>query len=56
MLSDELIELCRNADRMLFNRSAGLADDEPDWNKGSSMREWAVSTLRGLFGEQEGKS
>ena len=56
MLSDELIELCRNADRMLFNRSAGLADDEPDRNKGSSMREWAVSTFRGLFGEQEGKS
>ena len=56
MLSDELIEMCRHADRMLFNRSAGHADDVPEQNKGSSIRKWAVSTLRSLYGRKEGKS
>lgn len=40
MLSDELVELCRNADRMLFNRSAGI-NDESEHHKHDSLMKWA---------------
>jgi CRP-like cAMP-binding protein len=49
MLSNELIEICRNADRMLFNRSAGIAD-ESEHHKQSGLRDWATNVYKKLHG------
>lgn len=49
MLSDDLIELCRNADRMLFNRSAGIAD-ETEYHKRASLMEWAAHVYKHIHG------
>lgn len=49
MLSDELVELCRNADRMLFKRSAGI-EDESQHQKHTSLMEWATHVYKNLHG------
>ena len=49
MLSNELVEHCRNADRMLFNRSAGI-NDESEHEKRTSHMDWATYVLRKLHG------
>lgn len=51
MLSDELIELCRNADRILFNRSSGISDEHTQDNH-SGLKAWAAKVYRKLHGEQ----
>jgi CRP-like cAMP-binding protein len=49
MLSNKLIELCRSADRMLFNRSAGIPD-ESEHHKHASLMEWASHVYKKLHG------
>lgn len=52
MLSDELIELCRNADRILFNRSSGVSDEHVQEND-SGLKAWAARVYRKLHGNSE---
>jgi CRP-like cAMP-binding protein len=49
MLSNKLIELCRSADRLLFNRSAGIPD-ESEHHKHASLMEWASHIYKKLHG------
>ena len=52
MLSDELIDLCRNADKMLFNRSSGV-NGEVAQGDPSDLKIWAAGVYRKLHGEEE---
>ena len=47
MLSDELIELCSNADRILFNRSSGIVEEEEQASP-SGLKTWAAKVYRSL--------
>ena len=55
MLSDELIELCRNADRILFNRSSGINNDTTQNNQ-PDIKKWAAKVYKKLHGEPEEQS
>jgi len=44
MLSDDLIGMCRNTDKILFERSRSTG--------GGDLREWATDTYKALHGEE----
>jgi len=48
MLSDDLIGLCRKADKVLFERGTSAG--------GGDLRTWALDTYKSLHGEQEAQS
>jgi hypothetical protein len=54
MLSDELIELCRNADRILFTRFSGVSD-EPAYDKDSGLKAWAIRVYKKLHSDAGGR-
>jgi CRP-like cAMP-binding protein len=49
MLSNQIIELCRSADRLLFNRCTGIPD-ESEHHKHASLMEWASHIYKKLHG------
>jgi CRP-like cAMP-binding protein len=54
MISDELIELCRSADRIMFDRFTDIKTAaEPAAKRHSDLKEWAARIYRKLHGQEE---
>jgi CRP-like cAMP-binding protein len=53
MISNEMIELCRSADKILFERFSDMKAGSEAGRPHSELKEWAAKVYRKLHGQEE---